>query len=431
MPNAENQQTPATDTLALCRDCLQPGPRSRRCKHCASPRLVHHPELFDLSIAHVDCDAFYATVEKRDRPELRDRPVIVGGAKRGVVSAACYIARTYGVRSAMPMFKALAACPDAVVIKPDMEKYVRVGRDVRQLMLELTPLVEPLSIDEAFLDLSGTAKLHRRSPAESLAKFALKVEQDLGITISVGLAKTKFMAKIASDLDKPRGFAVIGSEAKAFLADKPVGLIWGVGKKLQAKLVQDGIRTIGEIQGKPLKYMLERYGVIGQRLHDLANAHDLRTINPTRETKSISSETTFDTDLGDRERLDHHLWTLSEKVSRRLKRAQLAGRTITLKLKTSDFRTITRSRTLPEATRLAERIYRTSSPLLAAELGRVQFRLIGVGVSELTDAEDADHGDLLDGATQKYARAEAAIDSLRDKFGVNAVQKGRGLKEPR
>src|ERR671911_2269195 len=214
----------------FCRDCLtlSASPLAARCTACGSPRLLRHKERDSLAIAHVDCDAFFAAVEKRDDPTLADKPVIIGGGKRGVVSTACYIARTYGVRSAMPMFKALKACPDAVVIRPNMEKYKVAGREVRRLMAGLTPLVEPVSIDEAFLDLSGTELVHQGPPALTLARFARRVEREICITVSIGLAPNKFLAKIASDLEKPRGFAVIGkTEAREFLAPRPVGLIFG------------------------------------------------------------------------------------------------------------------------------------------------------------------------------------------------------------
>ena len=208
----------------LCRDCgRRPHPDAEACPACGSARVLRHGELHDLSIAHLDCDAFYAAIEKRDRPELRDRPVIVGGRHRGVVAACCYIARTYGVRSAMPMFKALEACPEAAVIKPDMKKYTAVGGEVRAMMLGLTPLVEPLSIDEAFMDLSGTESLHRASPATTLAKLARQVEDELSITVSIGLSYNKFLAKIASDLEKPRGFAVIGRVRGPVLPGRQTG----------------------------------------------------------------------------------------------------------------------------------------------------------------------------------------------------------------
>src|SRR2546421_2067318 len=282
----------------LCRDCLVDAPEGPRCPACGSPRLVRHPELDTLTIAHVDCDAFYAAIEKRDDPSLADKPVIVGGGKRGVVATACYIARTFGVKSAMPMFKALKLCPGAIVVGPDMEKYARVGREVRALMLELTPLVEPVSIDEAFLDLSGTERLHGRPPATSLAAFARRVESALGITVSIGLSANKFLAKIASDLDKPRGFAVLArDEAVAFLAGKPVGFIWGVGKVAAARLQRDGFSSVGDLQRADETDLMKRYGVEGRRLWRLSRGIDDRFVNPEREVKSVFAETTFNQDI--------------------------------------------------------------------------------------------------------------------------------------
>lgn len=418
---------------SLCRDC---GNRStsetRRCTSCGSPRLVRHPELFQLSIAHIDCDAFYASVEKRDNPELRDKPVIVGGGKRGVVSTCCYIARISGVRSAMPMFKALERCPDAVVIKPNMEKYVRVGREIRERMMALTPMVEPLSIDEAFLDLSGTEKLHHATPAETLARFARDIETEVGVTVSVGLAPNKFLAKIASDLEKPRGFSVIGdAEALEFLAGQPVGLIWGVGKAFQERLERDGIRTIGQLQTIDATELARRYGAMGLRLAKLSRGEDDRSVSPDREAKSVSTETTFDRDIASFEELRIVLRRLAEKVSARLKRAGIAGRTVTLKLKTDRFRTVTRSRGLSDPTQLADRIYRTGEELLRPETNGQRYRLIGIGVSELGDATLADPTDLVDAEAGRRAQAERAIDALRSKFGDDSVELGLTLGQRR
>ena len=279
-----------------------------------------------LTLAHIDCDAFYATVEKRDNPELADKPVIIGGGKRGVVSAACYIARTFGVRSAMPMFKALALCPSAIVIRPDMAKYVRVGREVRHAMQALTPLVEPLSIDEAFLDLAGTQRVHGMIPAKVLARFAREVERDIGITVSVGLSCNKFLAKIASDLDKPRGFAALDQdEARAMLADKPVGFIFGVGPATQERLSQRGFRTIADLQRADEIELMKQFSTEGRRLWRLARGIDDRRVVPDRGAKTISSETTFETDIRDFATLEKMLWRLSEKVSSRLKSGDLAG----------------------------------------------------------------------------------------------------------
>ncbi|PVB63448.1 DNA polymerase IV [Labrenzia sp. 011] len=411
---------------ALCRDCgIRIGTSSSRCPSCGSPRLVRHAELDTLSIAHIDCDAFYAAIEKRDNPELHDQPVIVGGGQRGVVSTCCYIARIYGVRSAMPMFKALEACPDAVVIRPDMEKYARVGKEIRERMRALTPLVEPLSIDEAFLDLTGTQRLHHATAAETLARFVREVERDIGISTSVGLAPNKFLAKLASDMEKPRGFSVIGAaEARTVLAAMPVGRIWGVGKVFQQKLERDGIRTIGQLQTMEAADLARRYGSIGLRLARLSRGEDTRPVEPGRGAKSVSSETTFRTDISSLDTLRPILRGLAEKVSARLKKAELCGRGITLKLKTADFKTVTRARHLADPTQLADRIYAAGEALLEIETDGRKFRLIGIGVSDLEPAVRADPQDLLDRSAERRKNAELAVDRLRDKFGKSAVELG-------
>jgi DNA polymerase IV len=410
----------------FCRDCRRDVPeRVGRCSACGSPRLLRHPELDALAIAHVDCDAFYATIEKRDDPTLADKPVIVGGRQRGVVLTACYVARTFGVRSAMPMFEARRLCPHASVVRPDMEKYARVGRQVRELMFKLTPLVEPVSIDEAFMDLSGTARLHGMSPAKALTGFAAEVETSLGITVSIGLSCNKFLAKIASDLDKPRGFAVLGGgEAAAFLAPKPVTLIFGVGKMTQQRLARDGLRSIGDLQRAGEIELRRRYGVEGARLSRLARGLDDRPVRAEREAKSISAETTFDRDIADFRPLELRLWRLCEKVSARLKANALAGSTVTLKLKTADFRIRTRAQSLSHPTQLAGRIFAAGRDLLARETDGTMFRLIGIGLSSLCDADGADFADLID---RRSAEAEQAIDRLRERFGDEAVIKGLAL----
>lgn len=420
---------------ALCRDCLTDDDGARgqalRCRACGSPRLISHPERDSLSLAHIDCDAFYATIEKRDDPSLLDKPVIVGGGKRGVVSTCCYIARTYGVRSAMPMFKALKACPDAVVIKPDMAKYVAVGRLVRRLMQELTPLVEPLSIDEAFLDLAGTERLHHASPAVTLARFARKIEDEIGITISVGLSYAKFLAKVASDLDKPRGFSIIGqAEAVAFLAEKPISLIPGIGAVSAAKLSDAGFKLIGDLRAAPVEKLFRLAGKDGPRLKKLADGIDPRKVTPDHETKSVSSETTLDVDLSKFEELEPILWRLCEKTSKRLKAQQLAGRTITLKLKTADFHITTRASRLPEPTQLAARLFAAGRDLLKRECTGPRYRLIGIGASDFSPPEEADHGDLADTATPRLKAMEGALDSLRAKFGDAAIGRGLSLRAP-
>jgi DNA polymerase-4 len=414
--------------MSFCRDCLADAPeQAARCPACGSPRLARHAELDRLTIAHVDCDAFYATIEKRDDPSLTDKPVIVGGGKRGVVAAACYIARTYGIRSAMPMFEALRRCPHAVVIKPTMAKYAHVGREVRRAMFTLTPLVEPLSIDEAFLDLTGTERLHGLSAAKVLARFARQVECEFGITVSIGLSANKFLAKIASDLDKPRGFAVLGqAEAATFLAPKPVGFIYGVGAASVARLAADGYRLVADLQRADERDLMRRYGEEGARLWRLARGVDERSVDPERETKSISAETTFERDIGEFRPLEHHLWNLTERVSARLKANALAGSTVTLKLKSADFKLRTRAQALGAPTQLAARIFAAGRELLRREVGPTRFRLIGIGVSNLEDAEGSDLADLLD---QRVAEAEHAVDKLREKFGRDAVVKGITLEE--
>ena len=414
---------------AFCRDCFADiAAQPVRCGACGSPRIARHDELGTLSIAHVDCDAFYATVEKRDDPALAAEPVIVGGGRRGVVAAACYVARTYGVRSAMPMFEALRLCPHARVVRPNMEKYAQVGREVRQMMLALTPLVEPLSIDEAFLDLSGTERLHGLTPAKVLAHFAADVEKKLAITVSIGLSCNKFLAKIASDLDKPRGFAVLGAgEAQAFLAPKPVGFIFGVGKVSAARLARDGFGRIGDLQKASEVELMRRYGEEGRRLARLARGIDQRIVSADRETKSVSAETTFDRDIAEFHALERILWSQTEEVSARLKEKALAGATVTLKLKTADFKIRTRAHSFGASTQLAGKIFTAARSLLEREADGTKFRLLGVGLSALTTADQADPADFVDG---RAAEAEHAVDRVRARFGEDAVIRGLAFEPP-
>lgn len=423
--------------VILCRDCFYrcPSPANgddpivHVCPQCRSSRLTSHDELTELAIAHIDCDAFYAAVEKRDDPSIRGKPVIVGGGKRGVVSAACYIARVNGVHSAMPMFQARKLCPDAIVIPPNMRKYAEAGKQVRRLMEEVTPLVEPLSIDEAFLDLTGTETLHAMSPAETLVRLVRRIEDEIGVNASIGLSFNKFLAKIASDLDKPRGFAVIGrKEALDFLGDRPVGLIWGVGKALRAKLERDGVYLIGDLRRYSEKELVERYGAMGKRLYRFSRAEDDRRVDPSSPAKNISAETTFNEDISDPERLSSELWLLTEKLSQRLKKAELGGGTITIKMKTRDFKTITRNQQLPMPTQLAEDLYSAGKVLLEKIADGRAFRLLGIGVVKLVPASEADIPDLADPEKARRNKMEAAMDSLREKYGADAVIKGRGFK---
>ena len=390
--------------------------------------MARHEELHDLEIAHLDCDAFYAAIEKRDRPELRDVPVIVGGRHRGVVAACCYIARTYGVHSAMPMFQALRACPHATLIKPDMKKYVAVGREVRAMMLNLTPLVEPLSIDEAFMDLSGTRSLHRASAAETLAGLARRIEDELSITVSIGLSYNKFLAKIASDLDKPRGFSVIGrAEARSFLAKRPVGLLWGVGKAMVERLARDGITTIGELAQIDEAELVARYGKIGRRLSMCSRGEDGRAVEPGGDAKSLSSEITLDRDLSNFSELRPILWRLCETVARRMKKAGVAGEGVALKLKTADFRIVTRNVRLRRSTQSAEGLFNAAEPLLAGQTDGRTFRLIGVAAQRLAAAEETVQDDLFGDAGSGDRMIETVMDAVRKKFGDGAIDVGRGF----
>ncbi len=418
---------------ALCRDCLtclDSAPASGRCPSCRSPRLVSHPDLFTLSIAHMDCDAFYASVEKRDDPGLADRPVIVGGGARGVVSTCCYLARIHGVRSAMPMFQALKLCPDAVVVKPRMSRYVEVSRQIRALMESLTPAIEPLSLDEAFLDLTGTARLHGAPPAVMLARLTRQMETELGVTGSVGLSHNKFLAKIASDLDKPRGFSVIGpDQAQGFLARQSVRVLWGVGTATQAALEKAGIRGISDLLRWDRTDLTARFGHTGDRLWHLARGIDHRRVSRDDAVKSISKETTFSEDTSDPDLLDGHLWRLAEQVADRAKAKRLAGRTVTLKLKRGDFQTVTRRQTLPDATQMADRIYRMARGLFDQAGQAGPLRLIGVGIADLCAEDQADRAaDLLDPDAPRRAAAERATDAIRARFGQDAILKGRALR---
>ena len=412
---------------ALCRDCFKRSQFERRCPACGSPRIVAHSELEALSIAHMDCDAFYASVEKRDDPSLRDQPVIVGGGKRGVVTTCCYIARISGVRSAMPMFKARQLCPQAVILKPDFTKYRTESRRIMEMVRDLTPLVQPLSLDEAWMDLSGTDRLHRAPPAEILARLQAKIEAEIGITVSIGLAPNKFLAKIASDLDKPRGFSVIGAvEAQSFLAPKPVGIIPGVGPAMIKSLEGAGFSKVGDLARADVKVLARRFGAQGLRLHDLAHGRDNRTVNPNEERKGISAETTFNEDLSSRSDLEDKLAPLCERVARQARAGDVAGRVVTLKLRRTDFKTITRRRALPVPTQTAKTLFAVGRELLAKEVDGRPWRLIGIGMADLIDADAVEH-DFFAGAEQKALVEERAVDRLRARFGPDAITSGRAL----
>jgi DNA polymerase-4 len=418
---------------ALCRDCFAQwtadAAARRRCPRCASPRVLAHDELAALAVAHVDADAFYASVEKADDPALRDRPVIVGGGRRGVVATACYVARLRGVRSAMPMFKALRLCPEAVVIRPRMARYVEVSRRIRTMMEALTPLVEPLSLDEAFLDLAGTARLHGAPPAVLLARLQARIEAELGVTVSVGLSHNKFLAKVASEAEKPRGFSLIGrAETLAALGPRPISVIWGVGPAAVAALEAEGLRSVADLRARDRAALVRRFGGLGDRLWRLAHGEDDRPVAPERAPKSLSHETTFAEDRAGLPALVPALWTLAESVSARLKARGLAGQVVTLKLKRGDHRLIARRTKLAGPTRMAERLYRAALPMLQREIAEGPFRLIGIGVSEISNSTLDDYGaDLLDPADARRLAAERVSDLVRNRFGRDSITLGRAL----
>ena len=382
---------------ALCRSCCEiSGVIDAACVRCGGTRLLAHPEIETLGIAHIDCDAFYASVEKRDRPELAREALIVGHAGgRGVVVTACYIARSFGVRSAMPMFQALERCPQAKVIQPDMAKYRRVSEQIRSIFQSATDIIEPLSLDEAYLDLTDDYRTEAPPAAEALAQIAARVESEVGISVSIGLSANKFLAKLASELEKPRGFSVIGAgEAKGFLAPLSVRKIHGVGAVTAQRMEASGLKTIADLQAMSEPALVARFGKFGHRLALYAHGNDDRWVTPQQPVKSISAETTFQRDTASAKQLRAIARALSERVAAQLRRKGMAGSCIVLKLKTSDFRSISRSRRLSHATQKEEVIYETVAALIDKAADGRSFRLIGVGMAEIEAAAEADPLDL-------------------------------------
>jgi DNA polymerase IV len=417
----------------LCRDCCARGADpAKRCDACGSPRLIDLGAAADLFIAHVDCDAFYASIEKRDNPSLRDKPVIVGGGGgRGVVSTACYIARTCGVRSAMPMAEARRLCPNAIIIAPRMREYSAAGKRIRELMTELTPAVEPLSIDEAFLDLTGCEAVHGAPAAESLARLAKRVEVEVGVGISIGLAPNKYLAKIASDMEKPRGFTVLPRDkVLAILAPMDVGRMWGVGAVARAKLVAAGIERIGDIQRMNEEEAMRRIGDQGRRLWRLARGIDERTVEARQERKGVSTETTFEGDIGDFEELCRHLLDQAERLALRLRRDGMAARTISLKLRRKNFQLVTRTRSVSDPVSLAPQFVKILRPVLRTMCDGAKFRLLGIMAADLTPLEPGGEAGLFVEDTRKSRAREDAIEALRDRFGRKAVIRGPLYRGP-
>ncbi len=422
--------------LTLCLNCIQifdGGLQLTICPNCRSRSLKHHAEFDSLNIIHMDCDSFYASVEKRDAPELQNKPVIIGGdSNRSVVSTACYIARTYGVKSAMPMFKAKKLCPHAVILRGNMKKYSQVSKQIVKKMNDLTPMVEQISVDEAFLDLSGTYKLHKQLPCQLVADLAKKIETEIGITISIGLSYNKFLAKVASDLEKPKGFSILGKQnIKQVLAPFPVTKIWGVGKVFAKKLHNDGIETFADLQKIDEQELLKVYGKMGSRLKYFAVGEDRREVKAAaRKTgrKSIGRETTFFDDIYDHDILKQKMWDICEQVHQDAKRLQKSGFTVTLKLKTNDFQTLTRSLTLHSSTLSANIMYDIACQHLDKMNKNLSYRLIGISLSNLAHAENADPFDFLEPKRIKNQKVENAMDEIRDRFGSSSVFKGRSAK---
>jgi DNA polymerase-4 len=384
-------------------------------------------------ILHVDMDAFYASVEQRDHPELRGQPVIVGGLQgRGVVCAASYEARTFGVRSAMPMVTARRLCPQGIYVPTRMGYYAEISQQIRDIFLSFTPLVEPLSLDEAFLDVRGSEQLF--GPVLEMArkiKGRIKTETDL--TASVGVAPNKFLAKLASDYGKPDGFVIIEEKDIArFLAPLPVSRIWGVGPKGERRLHALGLRTMGEVAALPEETLSGHFGETGRHLWRLANGIDERSVIPDREAKSISTETTFETDIGDHDLLARWLMDLVDHLATRVRHSGLRARTVTLKVRSARFRTRTKSKTLPVPTDVTEAIWQAASDLLRRSLTKemVPVRLLGVGVSNLTQSQSSPNELFGDADTVRHSALDHAVDAIRGQFGSNAIRRGLTIDAP-
>ena len=416
---------------SLCRDCFSTFNNDLRCNKCNSPRVVSHQEIFALKIAHIDCDAFYASIEKNENPSIKNLPVIVGGGNRGVVTTCCYIARINGVKSAMPMFQAKKLCPNAVIIAPRLNHYKKISRHIKEKLISLSPAIEFVSLDEAYIDLTGTELLHGQPAAIMLARIANDIEAVFGITISIGLSYNKFLSKIGSELEKPRGFSVIGkSDTEDVLKEKSVSKIIGVGKKTRAILESKGIRVISDVLRYDRAYLKESLGSFGETLWFLAQGIDDRKVTPNKPTKSISSERTFQKDETDFIIIKSYLWELIEKVSWRLKSEGLLTKRLSLKLKSKTFKLIQRSRTLSEPTNFAESIFQDSVGLLEENISKGPFRLIGINLTNFSYSKTNNLQDhLFQNENNPLLSAEEAMDQIRVKFGVRSIIKGRSLRE--
>jgi DNA polymerase-4 len=384
-----------------------------------------------LTILHVDMDAFYASVEQHDYPELRGKPVIVGGVSgRGVVCAASYEARPFGVRSAMPMTQARRLCPQAVFLPVRMSHYATIGRQVREILHSFTPLVEPLSLDEAFLDVRGCEGLF--GPAAHIARtIKTRIKSEIGLNASVGVAPNKFLAKLASDISKPNGLLEVPADRVAdFLAPLPVSRLWGVGAKSEKRLQALGLRTVGELATWPEQSLAEHFGEMGRHLWQLAQGHDDRQVVPDREAKSISTETTFAHDISDVAVLRTWLLELVDHLASRLRQAGVWTRTIDLKIRSADFQTRSRSKTLAAATNVTKIIWKAAAELFDRSVSSdfLPLRLLGVGAARLT-REPETQGDLFEvDSHPKDSALDRTIDSIRAQFGTGSIQRGNLLR---
>ena len=383
-------------------------------------------------IIHVDMDAFYASVEQRDRPDLEGKPVIVGGSpeRRGVVAAANYAVRQFGVHSAMPSSTAQRLCPHAIFLPARLDYYAQISDQIRAIFHRFTPLVEPLSLDEAFLDVSGSEQLF--GAAESVGRQIKEaIRSELNLVASVGIAPNKFLAKIASDLEKPDGFVEVDPNGvQAFLDPLPVGRLWGVGRQTSKVFQRLGVHTISQLRALPLSVLTSHFGSHGEHLSKLAHAIDNRPVVPDRAAKSISNETTFATDLDDQESLRAWLLELTEQVARRLRRHALRGRTVEIKVRFADFQTITRSRKLPEPTNSTQTLWEQANALLSTRLpsNHLPVRLLGMGVTEI-DRTGVTQQQLFDEADrERQDELDEVGDQIRDRYGSKALSRGSTLK---
>jgi DNA polymerase-4 len=386
-------------------------------------------------ILHVDMDAFYASVEERDRPELVGRPLIVGGTpdQRGVVAAANYAVRRFGVHSAMPTSTALRLCPQAIVLPVRMSYYTEISEQIREILFRYTPLVEPLSLDEAFLDVTRSEPLFGASPQIAL-RIKQEIRQETGLVASVGVAPNRFLAKIASDLKKPDALVVVlPDQVQQFLDPLPISRLWGVGAATGRGFQRLGVRTIGDVRRLSRETLTREFGQLGDRFWELAHGRDDRPVIPDREAKSISHETTFPVDLQEAQILLSWLQELTEQVARRLRRCELRGRTVHLKLRFADFRTITRSQTLTDSTDRTDDLWSVASRLLRQSLPSTHsgIRLLGMGISGLECRQRPRQLSLFEAEEdQKRERLDAVADQVQDKFGRGMLKRGSGLLRP-